>query len=282
MESYSILRSARAIHVHARVALSGGCAEPPGALHSAGLRLSNRSRYARLSRAGDSVRVRLLFHAQPLVGTGRGVGVYLLLTVLLFGPCDRSRPRKRLPALAAAGADEVWRRTAQCRAHAHSAGAGGCLGSGNQPRIRTYLCSGAAAGGRHADELGGGAGPGHLLPHAAAHSGRFVQVDGLSRGPGLRGGRGGIRAFLLLVVFEVFRLAMRAPIARLRFFAVYAALAIFLSGWGQIRKYCTQGFSGRRPARADSTIEYRIAERLAALHPQGRVFASGGLRFRLN
>jgi len=88
--------------------------------------------------------------------------------------------------------------------------------------------------------------------------------------------------FLLLVVFEVFRLAMRAPIARLRFFAVYAALAIFLSGWGQVRKYCTQGFSGRRPAPADSTIEYRIAERLAALHPQGRVFASGGLRFRLN
>src|SRR5690242_18890298 len=107
MESYSVLRFAHAIHVHARVALSGGCAQPPGALHSAGLRLSNRSRHARLSWAGDSVRVRLLFHAQPLVGTGRGAGVYLLLTVLLLDPRDRSRPRKRVPALAAAGAAEV-------------------------------------------------------------------------------------------------------------------------------------------------------------------------------
>lgn len=88
--------------------------------------------------------------------------------------------------------------------------------------------------------------------------------------------------FVLLLLFELLRLAMRAPIAPLRFFAVYAALAAFLSAWGQPRKYVTQGFDGRRPAPKETFIEYRAAERLAALQPQGRVFASGGLRFRLN
>jgi hypothetical protein len=88
--------------------------------------------------------------------------------------------------------------------------------------------------------------------------------------------------FLLLLLFELFRQILRAPIAPLRFFGVYAAVAIFLSGWGQVRKYSTQGFDDRNPAPKEGFIEYRAAERLAALQPRGRVFASGGLRFRLN
>ena len=59
--------------------------------------------------------------------------------------------------------------------------------------------------------------------------------------------------FLVLLLFEIFRLAMRAPIVPLRYFALYAALAIFLSGWGQVRKYSTQGFDDRRPAPKDSS-----------------------------
>ena len=88
--------------------------------------------------------------------------------------------------------------------------------------------------------------------------------------------------FLLLLLFELFRQILRAPIAPLRFFGVYAAVAIFLSGWGQVRRFSTQGFDDRNPAPREGFIEYRAAERLAALHPRGRVFASGGLRFRLN
>jgi hypothetical protein len=88
--------------------------------------------------------------------------------------------------------------------------------------------------------------------------------------------------FLWLAIFEWFRLVMRAPIVPLRYFAVYTALAVFLSGWGQARKYCTQGFANRHPAPRQSTIEYRVAERLAAMHSSGRTLASGGLRFRLN
>src|SRR5262249_18008318 len=79
-----------------------------------------------------------------------------------------------------------------------------------------------------------------------------------------------------------FRQTLGAPITPLRFFVFYATLAIFLSGWAQIRTYCTQGFANRWPSPVDSAIERRIAERLAALRPRGRVFASGGLRFRLN
>jgi hypothetical protein len=88
--------------------------------------------------------------------------------------------------------------------------------------------------------------------------------------------------FLWLAIFEWLRLVMRAAVVPLRYFAIYTALAVFLSGWGQARKFCTQGFANRLPAPRQSTIEYRVAERLAALRPQGRVFASGGLRFRLN
>lgn len=88
--------------------------------------------------------------------------------------------------------------------------------------------------------------------------------------------------FLMLAVFEWFRLAMRAPVLPLRYFAVCIALAVVVSGWGQVWKYCTQGFGQRHPLPRESTIEYRIAQRLAALNPQGRVLASGGLRFRLN
>jgi hypothetical protein len=88
--------------------------------------------------------------------------------------------------------------------------------------------------------------------------------------------------FVWLALFEWLRLVMRASIVPLRYFAVYTALAVFLSGWGQARKYCTQGFASRLPVQKESTIEYRVAERLAALRPTGRVLVSGGLRFRLN
>jgi hypothetical protein len=88
--------------------------------------------------------------------------------------------------------------------------------------------------------------------------------------------------FLALLVFEIFRQTLRAPSVPLRFFTLYAMLVIFLSSWGQLRMYCTQGFRERWPSPAESTIERRAAERLVVLQPRGRVFASGGLRFRLN
>jgi hypothetical protein len=93
-----------------------------------------------------------------------------------------------------------------------------------------------------------------------------------------------LEMFLTLALFEWVRLASQALIAPLRYFAVYAAFAVFLAAWGQgqMRMYCTQGFAARQPVPRDNTIEYRVAEQLANLRPTGRVFASGGLRFRLD
>src|SRR5260370_35388224 len=88
--------------------------------------------------------------------------------------------------------------------------------------------------------------------------------------------------FLMLAVFEWFRLAMRAQIVPVRYIAGCLALAVFFSGLGQFWQYCTQGFGRRHPSPRESTIDYRVAQRLASLSPQGRVLASGGLRFRFN
>ncbi|MGH9657445.1 MAG: hypothetical protein ACRD96_02815, partial [Bryobacteraceae bacterium] len=70
------------------------------------------------------------------------------------------------------------------------------------------------------------------------------------------------------------------PLLRLR----GAATAVVLSAFGlaQLWNYTTQGFARRNPIPKEQTIEHRLALRLAALAPRGRVFASGGLRFRLN
>jgi hypothetical protein len=90
--------------------------------------------------------------------------------------------------------------------------------------------------------------------------------------------------FLTLAMVEWVRLASRALIAPFKYFAIYVAFAVFLSAWGQgqMRRYCIQGFAARQPVPRENTIEYRLAERLSALRPAGRVFVSGGLRFRLN
>jgi len=50
----------------------------------------------------------------------------------------------------------------------------------------------------------------------------------------------------------------------------------------QLWAYVSQGGERWRPKPPETTVEYRLAKWLNDHHPQGRVFASGGLRFRLN
>jgi hypothetical protein len=46
--------------------------------------------------------------------------------------------------------------------------------------------------------------------------------------------------------------------------------------------YAKQGPGSWAPAPRESTVEYRLGQWIAEQHPQGRVFATGGLRFRLH
>src|SRR5260370_14413142 len=57
---------------------------------------------------------------------------------------------------------------------------------------------------------------------------------------------------------------------------------MLLVGAPQLWAYATQGWSRWWPAPRESTVEFKLAEWIAQHPPQGRVFASGGLRFRLN
>src|SRR5262249_37831185 len=84
-----------------------------------------------------------------------------------------------------------------------------------------------------------------------------------------------VQLFLVILVVEIFSLAMRS---RLRLGAMAAVVAILLAGSAQPWSYCTQGFADRSPAPTASAIEYQVARKLGELHPKGRIFASGGLR----
>jgi hypothetical protein len=63
---------------------------------------------------------------------------------------------------------------------------------------------------------------------------------------------------------------------------VGTALVLLLAGTPQLWAYVEQGWSRWKPAPREDSIEYRLARWIADHPPQGRVFASGGLRFRMN
>lgn len=88
--------------------------------------------------------------------------------------------------------------------------------------------------------------------------------------------------FLILLLFELLRLAVRYRSTTVNLAAISAALILVSTGTGQAWRYVTKSFENWRPVAKEETIEYRLAEWIAAQKPQGRVFASGGLRFRLN
>ena len=64
--------------------------------------------------------------------------------------------------------------------------------------------------------------------------------------------------------------------------ALAASVPLLFVGAGQAWKYTTKSLSQWRPVPRQETVEYRLASWLDAQNPRGRVFATGGLRFRLN
>jgi hypothetical protein len=87
--------------------------------------------------------------------------------------------------------------------------------------------------------------------------------------------------FAALAIVEALRLAVRNPNSTVRMCAWGAAGVMLLVGSPQLYAYVAQGYSWR-PAAPEKTIEYRLGQWMAQHPPQGRVFASGGMRFRLN
>ena len=57
---------------------------------------------------------------------------------------------------------------------------------------------------------------------------------------------------------------------------------MLLVGSPQFWADATQGWHAWTPTPPEATVEYQLAQWIAQRPPQGRVFASGGLRFRLN
>jgi hypothetical protein len=88
--------------------------------------------------------------------------------------------------------------------------------------------------------------------------------------------------FLVLALVEAIRLSTRSKNGTVRLSAIGAAAVMLLVGAPQITSYLTQAWQKWMPAPPETTVEYCMAQWIAAHPPAGRVFASGGLRFRLN
>ena len=88
--------------------------------------------------------------------------------------------------------------------------------------------------------------------------------------------------FLALALVEGARLAWRSKNQTARMCVCGSAAVVLFVAGPQVWWYTTQGWDRWKPAPPETTIEYRLARWLADRHPEGRIFASGGLRFRLN
>ncbi|MCX6631013.1 MAG: hypothetical protein NTW28_25655 [Candidatus Solibacter sp.] len=88
--------------------------------------------------------------------------------------------------------------------------------------------------------------------------------------------------FLALALVEGLRLTLHSSNQTVRLCAMGSGGVLLLAGLPQIRAYATQGWQQWLPVAPETTIEYQLARWIAQHAPEGRVFASGGLRFRLD
>jgi hypothetical protein len=88
--------------------------------------------------------------------------------------------------------------------------------------------------------------------------------------------------FLALALLEGIRLTLKSSNQTVRLCAWGSGGLLLLAGVPQLWAYATQGWHEWLPLAPETTIEYQLARWIARHPPQGRVFASGGLRFRLD
>jgi hypothetical protein len=87
--------------------------------------------------------------------------------------------------------------------------------------------------------------------------------------------------FLFLLLFELLRQAMRCLVP-VRAAAIGLALFLVSDGGRPAVVYVRHASERLRPLPREQSAEYQTAKRLYDLNPAGRVFVSGGTRFRLN
>ncbi len=88
--------------------------------------------------------------------------------------------------------------------------------------------------------------------------------------------------FLALALVETLRMAMRSSNGTVKLCAIGAGGVMLLVGAPQLWAYATQGWQRWLPFPPGNSLEYRLGQWISQHPPEGRVFASGGLRFRLN
>jgi hypothetical protein len=88
--------------------------------------------------------------------------------------------------------------------------------------------------------------------------------------------------FLLLLIVDVLRLLItqRHPVGRN--LARFALLVLLLQQTPYISRFISHRYEKWLLVDKEETNEFRVANALQRLHPTGRVFATGGTRFRLN
>ena len=88
--------------------------------------------------------------------------------------------------------------------------------------------------------------------------------------------------FFFLAVFSWLWLALESKEGIDRFCAALVVVTLLGSGSAQVVKTFARSWADWGIVDREQTLEYKLAKWLDAQHPQGRVFVSGGLRFRLN
>ena len=88
--------------------------------------------------------------------------------------------------------------------------------------------------------------------------------------------------FLFLAIFSWIWLALRSREAIDKACAALVILVLLYSGSAQVSKSLARSWNDWGIVDREQTLEYQLAKWLNDQHPKGRVFVSGGLRFRLN
>ncbi|MCX6612116.1 MAG: hypothetical protein NTW74_14835 [Acidobacteria bacterium] len=91
-----------------------------------------------------------------------------------------------------------------------------------------------------------------------------------------------LELFLFFAIFSWCWIGFRSRENVDRFCVGLALVALLGASSGQLRSSLTRTAASWGTEDREQTLEFQLAQWLANQHPQGRVFATGGLRFRLN